>query len=228
MVEPEPSARWEVTTTLRSLVRSDAVVTSDAVASGVVITSDSAGSYYKELLIAEFTPTDTTIIRVATSFYDIYGILPRGAVVAIRPKGLCFREHNGLPQLGYEPAIDGDPLGEIPTPLICASILHLQGERVDIKPRAVRIDEITAEMVGLPVVLRDVYFENSLGTLAGERWFAGVDTQKSITLYTSPYCSFSGDAVPSGLLQIEAVVEMYKDDVQLKLLSAEGVTLLQN
>ncbi len=227
VVEPGPLPKWEVTSSLKDLVTKSAVITSDVVASGVVITSDSAGSYYKEVLIAEFLPTDTTVIRISTAFYDSYGILPRGSVVAIRPKGLCFREYNGLPALGYEPAQGEERPGAIPTPYVCSTILNLQGQSVEIVPREVQIEQITESMVGLPVLLRSAYFQSPLGTIAGEKKLLQLGNTQTINLYTSPYCSFAGDAVPEGLIDIEAVVEMYRGDIQLKLISAQGITLLQ-
>ncbi len=213
-----------VNCSLKELCAQQGRITEDLVASGVVLTSDSTGNFFREILVGEFTGSDTTIMRLPLYFYDTYSLFPRGAQIAISGSGLFMGVSNNLRTLGYTP-LDGSSTPEaIPTPTLALEHIQNTGNKCSITPLSVTIDELSLGYVGRCVVLCDSYFTESLGSYSGEREIAQLGSQNTINLYTSSYCSFANDSVPYGLFTIEAIVECYNDEIQLKIVDEQCVT----
>ncbi len=221
----DDSEPWIATHTIDELQPSLMPIADGVIVEGVVQSSDSAGNFYKEIIIAQSDTTAPSSLRLTFNFYELFSLYAVGQPLAIDLSGLVVGSQDGMLCAGYKSNDAWQTIPEpIPTPYIASEIIHKQGKRVDIDPIELTIEELRPSLVGRRVVLRDAYFTNQYGTYSGERELSQMNSPQTIYLYTSPYSIFAGDATPLGILQIEAIVAIYDDKIQLKINSPEDIT----
>lgn len=201
----QPYEPWAINYELRNLREGD--IRDSRVVQGVVVTSDSTGNFYKEFLLQDLHTSAVISIRVG--LYDLYALYPVGAVVAVRLEGLSLR---------YV-----DNLLAVPLPSSLSMIstrLHHQRQTAPIRLLTLdNLSDLARLEAGTLVEIRGIYFpEAQGGTYAGEVVVRQVSSTAHCMLYTSPYASFAGEALPEGVVTIRAVVIYHNDRLQLKLL----------
>ncbi len=222
IVPPEPRA-WAVNTTIGALSPTTTPVQNNAIVSGVVISSDSAGNFYKELLIFDVNSTSQPTLRVLIDLYDTYGLYPVGEVVAVRLDGMSLEiSDTGLLTAGYISS-DQTTLEAITTLPLVAATINLQGTSEPLAPVEVTIDELENISVGNFVRLSNIYFLEQSGVFRGERELRQVGAESGIELITSDYALFANDPVPYGLLSIDAIVLKNGSNIALKISSPESI-----
>ncbi len=221
-VEPNPYANLTANTTPGDLYRLAAAGTFTAGAemllSGVVTSSDSAGNFYRTLVVQQ----DERAVELLLGTYDIYSAYPRGQQVIVRLDGLGWALRDGLLQVGW-PA-DGtsspDYIGS--SPLVRGCVVRA-GRFSTLTPPRLRLDQITADRIGQLVTLTGGSFtQGGSAPWSGERTYSAPGTT-SIRTYTSPYASFAGQTLPAGAVDLTGIVTSYQGRLQLKISSTDDV-----
>lgn len=216
-VDIEP---WMPTTTIADLPLGR-IFSSPTIVEGVAITSDSAGSFYRELIVEDFSSHNALTIKLG--FYDIYATLRPPMVVAVDLRGLSVVDSAGVRMAGFLEA-DGS-VSELGTPDMASRHLRFQGRYEVMRPQLRTIGQITRRDLGHLIRIDSAYFYDGGSNLfRGEQQLKELFSNNSIQLYTSTYASFAGDILPTGIFSISAVVVEFKDKLQLKISDPYSIT----
>lgn len=212
---------WKVNSEIRSgLSVTNKPLVDDIIVEGVVVTSDEAGNFYKEIILDDMNSDESGVLRLRFGYYDISSIYPRGEVFAVNLRGMVLWRDNGILTAGF-PIKGAHSGGRIPTPSIARKVIHPQGKSCEIQYSQTAISEIiekgVEESVGSLITLKNCYFTEQFGTYSGLRVIAQEGDENTISLYTSPYAMFSVKPVASGLFDISAIVTENQGKLQLKI-----------
>lgn len=208
----EPSVKpWEVTTTFAALPL-DSPIAAGVVASGVVVSCDSCGSFYREIVVQDFA--NSAAIAIQLNFFDSYALWNISDIVAVDFGGLTISRVGG--RLVTSPVIA--------SPAMAAAYIHYQNANLWPTPAVKTIEQLSAADIGLLVRINGIYFENRGFRFGGEVILKQYENDEAIILYTSPYASFARQIVPEGLGDIEAIVVTNKDGkLQLQISSLSNL-----
>lgn len=212
--------QWTPTTTIADLPLGR-VFSAPTIVEGVVITSDSAGSFYRELIVEDFSSHKALTIKLG--FYDIYATLRPPMVVAVDLRGLSVVDSAGVRMAGF--LEDNGAVSELGTPAMASRHLRFQGRYEVMRPLVRTIGQITRRDLGHLIRIDSAYFYDGGSNLfRGEQQLKELFSSNSIQLYTSTYASFAGDILPAGIFSISAVVVEFKDKLQLKISDPYSIT----
>lgn len=188
---------------------------------GTVTTSDSAGNFYKMLVIQQ----DGTPLALLTGTYDTYTAYRPGERVAIVVDELRLGLRDGIlavgaPEPDFPKGIDYIASDAVLRRIINRSPIPVP-EPVD--TLELTVPEVTAALAGRLVRVTGGHF-----TQAGKHLWSGEQTfsdayGNTLKVYTSPYATFANDPLPVGEVALTGIVTIHKDVVQIKVSSTDDV-----
>lgn len=193
----------------------------DIVVSGLVISDDEAGNFFRQILIED--STGGIEIRVdATNLHTEY---PTGRRIFVKCRGLWLGDFNNLIQLGAHPALNED--GEIELQRIPESVVDkyiLKGTYGhDLVPTFKEIPTLTIADVSTLIRLDNVQFI----TADTARNFADAENNISLNheiencldqrliFRSSGFASFANAPVPNGNGTVVGILGIFGSDLQL-------------
>ena len=180
---------WAPTASIASLT--EGRVARTEVVEGTATTGDSAGNFYKEVLLEE----KGAVLRVSVGLYDLYALAPQGSTAAVR-----LDEGNWLVR-----GADGVLTATIPANFNGLKI-HRQPYVLEWSVPVVTLDQISKIASGRTVRIVGCRFAAG-GTGAVYSGEAAVEQDAaSAKLTTSPYASFAQEKLPAGRFDLRAVV----------------------
>lgn len=218
--EPEPPT-WTANTTLASVERfyrsGGADLPDGTIVSGTVTTSDSAGNFYRMVVIQQ----DETPLAVLTGTFDTYTAYRPGEQVIIRLDGLRAGLWEGMlavgaPEPGYAKGID-----YIASDALLRKIMVRSGTSIHrpVDTLELTVPEVTPELAGRLVRVTGGRFTQGGGhTWSGGQTYSAA-RGSSLQVYTSPYATFADDLLPEGGVTLTGIVTVYDETVQLKISS---------
>lgn len=205
----------------------------DLIISGRVVSSDSTGNIFKNVVIQD----ETAAITVAINAYDLYKSYQYGQEVVVNCTGLQVGGYNGLMQMGSEGTYNGAPsmtfmtqenfdshaeLNGLSNPALVVPALRtleqIKAYKADqdslmlYQSRLVKIDSVRFEDAGkqfAPASTVDRYVQDK----AGNR----------LNLRCSSYSSFKNDVIPAGYGCVTGILSYYGSDWQLMLNGLDGL-----
>jgi hypothetical protein len=216
-------------------------VDSDMVIAVVVSADDRSGNLYKQMVVQDFTDSNSVGLTVYINATNLYNDYPVGRKLYIKCKGLYIGYDNGLPVMGNTPneqqaltGISGDQLANY---IVTADIGH------PVIPRNVTMAEIsTVNPVFLNRLIRitDAEFADAeIGktytdpTAATNRTLQDCNG-KTIVVRSSNFANFNAIPLPSGRGSLTGVYTVFRTtpqmiirdttDVQLKNTRCDGST----
>jgi hypothetical protein len=192
---------------------------SDVVVKGYVVSSDSAGNFYKELYLQDKPENPTAAIHVMLDQADLYNRFNVGREVYIDLKGLHIgesRRGNGIISLGGALNEDGDEVSHLRA-LDIPDHFFRSKTTEEVMPSLVLFSEINSSHIGMYVEIANVRF------VAAEQGKPFVDpkdyydTQRNMEacegqdkvpflLETSAFASFKDLPLPGGTGSIRGIV----------------------
>lgn len=205
---------WQANATVRDVreIAGSGTIRENMILECVVASSDSAGNFYKQLVVEDLTGGMT----MRLGMYDLYRFYGRGALVAIRMQGLAAAYDGATLVVGYA-GVNG--VEEATSAALILPHMNVQGSG-KIRVTDVKIKDITASMVGRTLRVRGRFLEGGKGTYAGEARFT--DPSGSIMVYTSAYAMFARDILPYGEVELVAIVCSYGKKLQLQISSPDS------
>jgi len=198
-------------------------LTSNFVISGIVVSSDQGGNYYKTLTIQDSTGGIEIKIN-KTGLYNEYKV---GQKVFVKCKGLVIGDYGGMEQLGwiYNNGVgqiasnalenylfkDGLPKAE-PAPIVITDSAQLKPNMVC---RLVEFPDAEFETPGTVFALDSATTNQILKINGG-----------TIVIRTSNYANFRRDLTPSGKGKVKGVLTIYRGTYQLMLRTIDDVKFI--
>ncbi len=200
---------------------------------GRVTSSDQAGNYFKQIVIAD----ETSAIQLDVDAYDLYESYQLGQEVVLDVTGLYCGAYGKLVQIGAAPS------SGYPSRIASATFSeHAQVNGLS-KPDAIQATEVTiSELNTIKNVTEDwLNWQCRLVTIKGVTFDdAGKETLStsgsngvsrtikdadgnSIIVYTSGYSDFYDYYCPTGSGDITAILSCYNANWQLRLVSIDGL-----
>lgn len=184
---------------------------------GYVISCDSASNFYETVTIMDETGGIDLKIN-GSELYLTYGLKP-GKKVLVLANDMALDNYNGTYQLGLATTDAGTfDLTGINTSDF-SKYFQRSGNRVQLEPTELKINEVTSSNVQTLVKLTGVQFWNEHAIFS----LPGVNTNRTLidengnqlVLRTSGYAKFSSETVPSGSGSITGVLSIYGSTYQL-------------
>ena len=190
-------------------------ITDDVTFTGIVISDDAEGNFFKQLVIAD----ETAGIEMRIEMNDLHNIYPVGRKVYVKAKGLWLGDYNGLTQLGAAVDLAEDELIRIPESLV-ANIVIPATYGNPVVPKTLTIDELTLADVSTLIKLEGVQF---VTPDAGETWADPVleesvnreiedCSRDRLIVRTSGFASFAGDLTPEGNGTIVGILGIFDNN----------------
>ncbi len=197
-----------------------------AIIVGTVISDDTQGNFYKDLVIQD--STGGILLRLDRS--NLSGLMPVGRRLFVKCGGLYISDYNGLVQIGVK---DGTGVGRIPDILIDQYVSRGQWNQ----PTETMVTQTfsilnTVTDQNTLVRLDSVHF---LGTDVCNTW-ADMTLQQSanrtlidkngneILVRTSNFATFGGGFIPGGTGSITGVLQVFGSDFQLVMRTLDDVS----
>ena len=209
-------------------------ITDDATLAGLVVSDDTEGNFFKQLVIQDATGG----IEMRIEMSDLHNVYPVGRKVYVKAKGLWLGDYNGLIQLGAGQGVDnqGDPeLLRIPESLVAQYIVPATYGNAT-TPKLLTIDQLSLTDVSTLVRFENVQF---VSADAGQTYADAVLKQttnreiedcskKRLIVRTSGYASFAGDTTPLGAGTLEGILSVFGDVYQLTIRDLGDVDMQNN
>ncbi len=203
-------------------------ITEDLTFSGIVISNDQAGNFFKQLVIAD----ETGGIELRVDMTDMFAVYPVGRKVYVKVKNLWLGDYNGLIQLGLGVDQASGDLLRIPEPFVSDIIIPATYGNPVI-PKVVTIDQLQLSDVSTLIKLEGVQFTSGD---AGETYADLIlqqslnrdiqdCAQRTVILRSSGFARFAGDLTPEGNGSITAVLGVFGDDFQLTIRDVDDVDM---
>lgn len=207
--------------TLRTLYQEQNIdLPADLVVGGMVTSCDSAGNFYKMIVIQ----SESVAVGILTGLYDTYAAYKPGQQVVFRADSLRLGIRDGILCIGA-PDNTGSGVDYLNSePLLRRRLVR--AEQTDMTDTLrLTIPNVTPALAGRLVrVTGGTFTQGGKQTWSGERTYSeqrGV----SLTVYTSEYATFANDLLPEGAVELTGIVTLYRDKVQLKLNSADDARI---
>ncbi|WP_321514892.1 DUF5689 domain-containing protein [Marinifilum fragile] len=209
----------------------------DLVIEGYVVSDDTEGNFYKQIIVQDSREGATGGIEVKINEKGLSAMMKPGQQVFIKVKGLVLGDYNGLIQLGGSTYQDGDytNLAGIESALINEHIF-LNGNPIDIQPKEVTLEELKDNdlynsLVSTLVKITSAQFKDADGTLtyaedskSMNRTIEGPKGNKLI-VRNSGYSKFWDVALPQGSGTIVGILSKFGNDKQMMIRSLEDVDM---
>ncbi len=207
-------------------------ITDDVVFSGIVVSSDEAGNFYKTLVIED----ETGGIRLSIDQSGLHTSYPLFRRVFVKAKGLYIGDYHDLPTIGAGIGTNsqGNPIIErIPSAVLGEYVL--KGKKNQPSPiREKTIAEVTLSDVNRLVRLKDVEFiaGDTLKAMADNNFSANRTLtdclDNTIDMRNSNYADFADAPVPSKHGTVDAVVGIYNGGLQLGISYYEDINFTED
>ena len=206
-------------------------ITEDIVISGLVISEDEAGNFFRQLIIQDSTGGIEMRID-ATNLSTEY---PFGRRVFVKCKGLWLGDFNNLIQLGADvvPDDEGEPeLQRIPESILDTYVLKGTYNN-EVVPKIKRLPELTFSDVSTYIRIEEMQFiaADTSSTFADAQNQIAVNLevencfQQRLIVRTSGFANFANDPVPNGKGTITGVFGVFGSDSQMLLNNRDGVDM---
>ena len=196
-------------------------IADDATLAGLVVSDDTEGNFFKQLVIQDATGG----IEMRIEMSDLHNVYPVGRKIYVKAKGLWLGDYNGITQLGAGVGVgsNGDPeLLRIPESLVAQYIVTATYNNA-VTPKTLTIDQLALSDVSTLVRFENVQF---VAADAGQTYADAITPQtlnreiedcarRRLIVRTSGYASFAGDTTPTGGGTIEGVLSIFGDVYQL-------------
>ncbi|PXX95705.1 hypothetical protein DF185_21670 [Marinifilum breve] len=209
----------------------------DLVIEGYVVSDDTEGNFYKQIIVQDSREGATGGIEVKINEKGLSSMMKPGQQVFIKAKGLVLGDYNGLVQLGGGTFQKGNytNLAGIDPGLIKDHIF-LNGLPVELQPKEVSLEELKDNdlynsLVSTLVKITAAQFEDADGTLtyaekdkSSNRDLVGPKGNKLI-VRNSGYSNFYDEVLPQGSGTIVGVLSKFGNDKQMMIRSTEDVDM---
>ena len=205
-------------------------ITEDLVIEAIVISSDLAGNFFRQLVIQD----ETGGIEIRIDMTNLDNVFPPGRKVFVKLQGLFLGDFNGLIQLGAA-VVEEDgflELARIPEVLVEDFILRgTFGHEVE--PRVLTIDELTADDASTLIQLEGVQFidadagqtyADAVNNIAINRTVENCDKDQ-VLVRTSGYAAFAKDTIPDGNGILVGVLGVFGSDLQMLMRNLDDVDM---
>lgn len=218
---------------LKSLYKGRATtITDDVIVEAVISSDDTEGNLYKTCYLQDHTSG----IELKLSMGNMSTLYPQGSKVYLKAKGMTLGQYVGQINLGYRSLDTKYETAFLPEKLI-RNVLVMKA-RGDIKPKPLKLSEVSPRYVGMLVRLDGVQFRASeLGhtyadptnkTTARNVNRTLVDkSDHTIIVRTSSYARFAGRTLPEGSGSFVGILSYFRDTPQLLLLRETDAQLTQ-
>lgn len=203
----------------------------DVTIAGIVIADDKTGNFYKSIVIDDGNAAIALSIDVSSGLYTDY---PVGRKIYVKCKGLALGTYGGTPQLGGY--VDGASVGRIAQALLPKIIVKGPiGNDVTALIQHVHISQLNDSYLSRLIQLDTVEFKTTSADTAyadvykpipddGNRILGDCDGG-TITVRTSPYCTFAFVRTPTGNGTILGVYTKYNSTKQFTIRDTSDVNL---
>ncbi|WP_321280054.1 DUF5689 domain-containing protein [Marinifilum fragile] len=209
----------------------------DLVIEGYVVSDDTDGNFYKQIIVQDSREGATGGIEVKINEKGLSAMMKPGQQVFIKVKGLVLGDYNGLIQLGGSTYQDGDytNLAGIESALINEHIF-LNGNPIELQPKEVSLEELKDNdmynsLVSTLVKITSAQFKDADGILtyaedskSMNRTIEGPKGNKLI-VRNSGYSKFWDVALPQGSGTIVGILSKFGNDKQMMIRSLEDVDM---
>jgi len=171
--------------------------------SGIVISSDASGNFYKELFIQDDSKNPKRGLRLLLDQTSTHSLFPIGMKIYVNLNGLGAGFEGGVLSLG---AYEVDGVSNLPQPLIEKHLLRTD-DFFDIIPLKINIEELSPLSRGLWIQMESIQFSKSekgktfageaFDTFDGERWISSCENHRSLIVSTSTFSKFKSVLVDS-------------------------------
>lgn len=203
-------------------------ITDDVIISGIVISDDEAGNFFKQLVIAD----ETGGIEIRIEMTDMHNVFPVGRKVYVKAKGLWLGDYNDLIQLGAGWDQSENELIRLPESLVDKYIIGATYGN-PVVPKTLTIDQLTLADVSTLVRLENVQF---VSADAGETWADAVlqetlnreiedCAKRRLIVRTSGFARFAPDLTPEGNGSMVGVLGVYRGDFQFTIRDVDDVMM---
>lgn len=185
---------------------------------GVVVSSDSCGNFYKELVIQDATGG----ISVRADAGKLYTLYPQGTTVIVRCNNLTLGSYGGRIELGVGSADPDYETGRIPSEQLPLTVVRSRTQLPVPEPAEVALANLQTLHIGTSVrlspILKAVDAVLPGTTWAGNRIFraapytAGAD---SILIRTAEKATFANERLPAGPVRLSGIVSWWNGAYQL-------------
>lgn len=195
-------------------------ITEDWIIAGVVVADDQSGNYYKTIVIQD----ETGGIDVKIDATGLYNDFPVGRKVFIKCKDLTLGDYGNLIQLGgglFKNNSGQDQLAGIEQ-LLVPTFVEKGPKGQKITPRAVKISELTEDMISTLVTLQNVEFADGNADVTYADAPKKQTLNRTVTdcdklvvfLRSSGYASFANDKTPTGNGTLTGIYSVFRTDKQ--------------
>ena len=211
-------------------------ITDDVTFAGLVVSDDTEGNFFKQLVIQDATGG----IEMRIEMSDLHNVYPVGRKVYVKAKGLWLGDYNGLIQLGAGEGVndDGDPeLLRIPESLIAQYIVPATYGNA-VTPKTLTIDQLSLSDVSTFVRFENVQF---ISADAGQPYADTVSDppvadnreiedceMNRVIVRTSGFASFAGELTPTDGGSLEGVLSVFGNVYQLTLRDLDDVNMVDD
>ncbi|RLD21158.1 MAG: hypothetical protein DRI69_04875 [Bacteroidetes bacterium] len=205
-------------------------ITEDLIIEALVISSDLAGNFFRQLVFQD----ETAGIEMRVDVTNLDNIYPPGRKIFVKLKNLWLGDFNGLIQLGAA-VVEEDgflELARIPEVLVDDFVFKGTFNN-EVVPKETTIDELTANDVSTLVILNDVQFSDvdagvpyadAINQLSVNRLIVNCDKDE-VLIRTSGFSAFAANLTPEGNGSITAVLGIFGSDLQLLMRNLDDVDM---
>lgn len=185
--------------------------------SGIVVSSDESGNFYKEIYIQDHPTNPTEGIKVMIDRRELHNKYNIGREVYLNISGLFVGEANrGDGVIAIGGGEDNDELVAMSEQQSIERVLRTKNS-FEIGEKTIAIAELTEAHIGLFLTLKSIHFlpeERGQPLVAAKDWY---DTQREITqcventktsflLETSRFADFSDMPIPENAVSIRGII----------------------
>ncbi|MCM1452361.1 MAG: DUF5689 domain-containing protein [Clostridium sp.] len=205
----------------------------DLIVKGRVVSSDSTGNIFKNVVIQD----NSGAITVAINAYDLYATYQYGQEVVVNCTGLQIGGYNGLMQLGSEGTYNGSPsmtfMSEddfaahaeadgLPAPsLVTPAIFTIEQLKAALNDPATK-----REYMSRLVTIENVSFETPgqkfAPTTSTDRYVKD-EAGNKLNIRCSSYATWKDEVIPSGSGNVTGILSFYGTDWQMQLNDLSGL-----
>lgn len=175
---------------------------------GRVTSDDTAGNFYRTLLIQDRTAG----VEIMAGLSDLHTSYPPGYAVTVIARGLAIGERYGVLRLGLPP-LAGDLLPDyIGAPVLLDRHLIRGDGPQPVEPLVLALADLTQSRCGLLVEIRGLTFQpdpeadGAPQSWNGYRLFTDEEGNE-IRTYTSDYARHAREAVPTGRIALRGILQ---------------------
>lgn len=203
-------------------------IAAGTVIKGTVISNDTEGSFYKEMIIQD----ETAGILLRVDRGDLSVTYGPGRQVFVKCDDLYIGDYNGLIQIGY-PGEEATAIDRIPDIFVEKHII-LGAEVGTVTPRVVsKISDLRDDMVSTLITLSDVEFGTSyIGQeLASQDGFNTQNkdvfdcAEDKVVFRASKFADYSSAIVPAENGSITAILSKYQETYQISIATLADMDL---